>query len=89
MGDLSGEFWLGLKKIMELTSSGSWGLTVTMTNYNRAEYKAVYNQFSIADDGNYTLTIGGFDSSLSSLRDSLAESNGMAFSTPGGYFKKS
>ena len=86
MGDPSGEFWVGLKRIVELTSSGSWGLTVTMTNYNRAEYKAVYNQFSVADDGKYTLTIGGFNSSLSSLRDSLAESNGMAFTTSGEYF---
>ena len=75
------EFWLGLKEISQLTSSGSWTLEVTLVDYEEIEYKAVYTSFKVEEAPLYRLKVSGYDPS-SSLQDSLTEwQNGMAFTT--------
>ena len=52
----SGESWLGLENLHRLTSSEqSYSLMVTMTDYNGAQYVAVYDKFKVRRIMNYEL----------------------------------
>jgi len=76
----NGEFWLGLDKLHTLTIGGSYGLRVKMKDWNNKEYTAVYSSFKVGPGDGYVLSISGFDSKSSTLRDSMAMHNGMMFS---------
>ena len=43
----SGERWLGLENLHRLTSEQSYSLKVTMTDYDGAQYVAVYDKFKV------------------------------------------
>ena len=43
----SGERWLGLENLHRLTSEKSYSLKVTMTDYDGAQYVAVYDKFKV------------------------------------------
>lgn len=43
----TGEVWLGLDKLQELTSKGDYGLRITMTDFDAKRYMAVYDQFQV------------------------------------------
>ena len=71
-GEEDREFFIGLDNLVEMTSSGSWMLEVTLVeNVDReeVEYTATYNSFKVSED-NYELIIGGYDAS-STLADKL------------------
>ena len=42
-----GEVWIGLDKLHQLTSAGSYSLKITMTDYDGKKYMAVYEQFEV------------------------------------------
>ena len=44
--------WLGLEEIHRITSNGSWGLVVNMTDWDDKTYTAVYDNFMIIDHHN-------------------------------------
>ena len=44
---MSGELWLGLEKVHQLTSKGSYSLNITMTDFDNQTYVAVYEQFQV------------------------------------------
>ena len=46
--NLSGESWLGLDNLHRLTSKHSYKLKITMTDFDRKEYVAVYDQFKVS-----------------------------------------
>ena len=60
------EFFIGLDNLVEMTSSGSWMLEVTLVNNEdndpEKEHTATYNSFKVSGD-KYELFIGGYESS--------------------------
>ena len=71
-GEENREFFIGLDNLVEMTSSGSWMLEVTLVeNEDREEikYTATYDTFKVIGD-NYELIIGGYDNS-STLADKM------------------
>ena len=71
-GEENREFFIGLDNLVEMTSSGSWMLEVTLVdNEDREEieYTATYDTFKVFGD-RYELTIGGYDT-RSNLADKL------------------
>ena len=43
----SGEIWLGLKKLHQLTSKNDYRLEVSLTDFDGKIYKAVYDHFQV------------------------------------------
>jgi len=81
-----GELWLGLDKLHQLTSQGSYGLHITLKDWDDKTYVAVYDQFEVGPGCGYMLTVAGFSRTLSTLGDAMAapsdsSHNGMKFST--------
>ena len=84
-GNLSGEFWLGLRELHQLTQSGKWVLRVDLVDFEGNSAYALYDSFYIGDaESNYTLSIGSYSGTAG---DSMAGSpiqvslNNMQFST--------
>jgi len=75
-----GEIWIGLKKLHQLTNTGTYGLQVILTDFDDVTYQAVYGHFAIGAEDDYTLSVSDFNASLSTLGDSLNYHNGMKFS---------
>ena len=52
---VSGELWLGLEEIHQLTSGGSYSLHITLKDFDHKSYVAIYDQFQVImicnDDG--------------------------------------
>ena len=78
---LSLELWIGLAIISQLTKIGNWELRVDLVDFEGVNYTAVYSHFQVEEEPLYRLRISGFDSEISTVQDSLAYHNGMAFST--------
>ncbi|KXJ05875.1 Techylectin-5B [Exaiptasia diaphana] len=74
-GSLTGEFWLGLDKIHQLTQQSRHSLRVDLEDTVFAEY----DNFAVSDESSlYKLTIGNYKGNAG---DSLAEHNNQFFST--------
>ena len=78
---LPSEFWLGLDSISELTKVGIWELRVDLVDFEGTNYSAFYSEFQVKEEPLYRLSIAGFDTEISTVRDSLTWANEMAFST--------
>ena len=44
---VSGELWLGLEEIHQLTSGGSYSLHITLKDFDHKSYVAIYDQFQV------------------------------------------
>ena len=75
------EFWLGLKTLGNVTSTGVWELLVILEDFQGTSYVALYHNFKVGPAPLYKTTVSGFDVSASSLTDSLAEHSGAPFTT--------
>ena len=76
-GDVSSEFWLGLRKIHRLTPSAE--LRVDLADFNGNVRFAKYSTFSIGDDqSKFRLTVSGYNGTAG---DSLSYHNNHPFST--------
>ena len=82
-GDYRYNYWIGLEKLHHMTSSDSYELFVGLHDQYAHVYRhAVYESFAVAsEDQNYMLTVGDWDSSRSTLVDSLSSHSGTAFTT--------
>ena len=77
-GELTGEFWYGLKALHCLTGQGGWGMRMDVTLVNGTNIILQYEQFQIAPaKDKYKLTLGGFQGTI---RESLISNHN------GGYF---
>ena len=82
-GELSTEFWYGLKPMHYLTDSGQWEMRVDYQNNGKSWSYLYYNQFSVGSASEeYLLTVGG----LAGLGTDVFNyqynlHNGMKFST--------
>ena len=79
-GQLKGEHWLGLEKLICLTTRRPrTELRVDLADFIGKHKYAQYSFFSVGNSGtNYTLNITGYKGTAG---DSLANSNGMKFTT--------
>lgn len=79
-GDMSGEHWLGLRAIHELTYSKQYKLHMLLELSNGTQLAAKYNEFSVAGSTElYQLrSLGGFSGDLP---NEFAYQAGMMFST--------
>ncbi|CAC5390192.1 Fibrinogen-like protein A,Ryncolin-4,Angiopoietin-related protein 7,Ficolin-3,Ficolin-1-B,Ficolin-2,Ryncolin-1,Tenascin-R,Fibrinogen-like protein 1,Ficolin-1,Fibrinogen C domain-containing protein 1-A,Tenascin-X,Tenascin-N,Ryncolin-3,Fibrinogen C domain-containing protein 1,Ryncolin-2,Techylectin-5B,Angiopoietin-related protein 2,Microfibril-associated glycoprotein 4,Tenascin,Fibrinogen C domain-containing protein 1-B [Mytilus coruscus] len=78
-GNLEAEFWLGNRKINELTSKGRHELRVDLTDFDGNTGFAKYSTFCVGNGStNYKLTVSGYSGNLG---DSLPFNNGMSFTT--------
>ena len=75
------EFWLGLKTLGNVTSTGVWELLVILEDFQGTSYVALYHNFKVGPAPLYKTTVSGFDVSASSLTDSLAGHSGAPFTT--------
>ncbi|XP_052286420.1 SCO-spondin-like isoform X2 [Dreissena polymorpha] len=57
-GNISGEHWLGLKYISEITSKGFNKLRLDVTHFNGSKGHDVYGNFSLEPGTNYILNLG-------------------------------
>ena len=83
-GNLEGNFWLGLDNIMMLTNDVNMELYVGMSCFGcpAGAVFAKYSQFSVLPESQlYQLKLSGYEA-VSTVGDSLANSNGQSFSTP-------
>lgn len=79
-GNLAGEFWMGLEKIYELTSTKLHELLIVMELFNGVTKTARYSAFGISgESGGYALSILGKYSG--DAGDALSYHAGMKFST--------
>ena len=78
-GDLSGEFWLGLRNIHCLTAREAHELRIDMKLENGTSIAWIYQIFMVAGpEDKYRLTIGG---GAGQGGDAMTYSNGVQFST--------
>eukprot|EP00064_Thunnus_orientalis_P011648 superscaffoldBa00001700_g11679 len=75
-GDLSGEFWMGLDSIHNLTTTTRMSLRVDLRDGHESVF-AKYSTFEVAKR-NYRLTVGGYSGTAG---DSLSYHNSRIFST--------
>ncbi|KAM9339813.1 uncharacterized protein tnxbb [Symphorus nematophorus] len=75
-GDLSGEFWLGLESLHNLTSMTRMSLRIDLRDKDESVF-AKYSTFEVAKR-NYRLTVGGYSGTAG---DSLSYHNNRVFST--------
>ena len=85
----TGEFWLGLEKIYQITNSGHYGIDIVLKGRNSLtgyQYKTItlsYKTFRISNEADgYRLTINGFQNNgHSKFSEQFWFHNGMRFST--------
>jgi len=74
------EFWLGLRKLAELTQEGDWELKVELSSWGKLGGKtATYSDFSVGPAPRYQLNVGKARMG-SRMVDALRYSSGAAFS---------
>ena len=79
-GDLSTEFWYGLKKLHSLTQRGQWEMRVDYQRTDGSQSHFHYTNFSVGGScEEYPLHVGGFTGL--GRRDPFVVHNGMKFST--------
>ncbi|XP_070188645.1 microfibril-associated glycoprotein 4-like [Littorina saxatilis] len=79
-GDVTGEYWLGLDAVHQMTSSGSHELSVDAEDWEGNTNTAIFSNFSVSSqDTNYTLNKVVFEGG--ELGDSLTYHGGAQFTT--------
>ena len=78
-GELTGEFWCGLRALHCLTGQGGWEMRMDIKLVNGTNIILQYEQFKVASaKDKYKLTVGGFQGTTT---DPMAYHNGMFFTT--------
>ncbi|NP_001191643.1 fibrinogen-related protein 2 precursor [Aplysia californica] len=66
-GNMTGEFWMGLKTLRRLVQSGDYELQVDLVSNNGTSYIRNYPHFSIGPGPGYQLTVSGYNDSWEGL----------------------
>jgi len=77
-GNLTGDFWLGLKTLARLTQNGDFDLKVDMVSNNGTFYNRTYQNFTVGAAPTYRLTLKELDGS-SDRGQGLSYNNGASF----------
>lgn len=79
-GNIFGEFWMGLEKLHELTSSRLHELRIDLEDFEGKQKHAIYSAFVVSDEASsYAMSVLGKYSGTAG--DSLKYHGGMKFST--------
>ena len=79
-GNLTGEFWYGLKGLSCLTESGNWEMRLDFQKTDKTWSYLHYTQFRVGSvHQKYPLTLTGFTLKSGNM---MASANGRKFSTP-------
>ena len=80
-GNDTGELWVGLDILHNLTSTCSYGLHVTMKDFSNHTFWSEYSHFSVGPESdNCRVRLSGYNAA-STAGDGLATEDGMEFST--------
>ena len=80
-GSLDNNYWIGLDKLHQLTTSKNYALGVNMTAWNGTTLWAYYDSINVGPESdNYRLTVSGYDR-RSTASDAMDYQNNMKFST--------
>ena len=78
-GNLTGEFWYGLRAFHCLTGQGGWEMRMDIKLFNGTKIFLLYKHFKVASaKDRYKLTVGGFQGTTT---DPMAFNNRMYFTT--------
>ncbi|CAG2222401.1 Tenascin-R,Ryncolin-2,Ficolin-1-A,Ryncolin-1,Fibrinogen C domain-containing protein 1,Tenascin-N,Fibroleukin,Fibrinogen-like protein 1,Ficolin-2,Tenascin,Ficolin-1,Fibrinogen-like protein A,Ficolin-1-B,Microfibril-associated glycoprotein 4,Ryncolin-3,Ryncolin-4 [Mytilus edulis] len=78
-GNLEAEFWLGNRKISDITSTGKYELRIDLTDFDGITGFAKYSTFSVGNAStNYILTVRGYNGNIG---NGLWYNSGMSFTT--------
>ena len=78
-GNLSGEYWLGLRYIHRLTASASQELRVDLEDFENNTAYALYRNFTVAGAADqYRLQVSGYSGTAG---DAMSDNSGRCFST--------
>lgn len=83
-GNYLHSYWMGLEKMHQITSSGTYKLYVGIERYSGdlSDIWAVYNSFSVGSAAeNYKLDLSGYDSASTAADGLWQYTNGMPFTT--------
>ncbi|XP_053408501.1 microfibril-associated glycoprotein 4-like [Mercenaria mercenaria] len=80
-GDLTGEFWLGLENLHEMTSQGSSELRVDVKRANGSAAYEVFKNFSISPSPDYILRVSPGHGTAGDQLCALSSNSGAPFST--------
>ncbi|XP_014669627.1 PREDICTED: fibrinogen C domain-containing protein 1-like [Priapulus caudatus] len=79
-GELKGEYWLGLKKLHDLTHQGPVQLRIDLEDAEGITRHAIYDDFKVtSEEDGYRILVGMYSGNAG---DSLSFHNRMRFSTP-------
>ena len=79
-GELTGEFWYGLKALHCLTGQGGWEMRIDVTLVNGTSVILQYKQFQVASaEDKYKLTVRGYQGNVTDPL--IGDHNGMYFTT--------
>ncbi|XP_050094086.1 fibrinogen C domain-containing protein 1-like [Anopheles aquasalis] len=78
-GDLNGEFWFGLEKMHQITTTRPHEIMIELKDFSGIEVYARYDVFKIGSENeDYKLTLGKYSGTAG---DGMIRDNGMKFST--------
>ena len=78
-GNAEGEFWLGLKDIHRLTTTGTWRLRIELQDFDDSTRYAEYDTFSVSGSSEkYRLSVGSYSGNAG---DAMTYNNNHRFST--------
>ena len=81
-GNLTGEFWYGLRPLHCLTSQGQWEIRIDITFINGTKSYLLYSFFRVGPvSSKYQLSVSGFKGITAFDRFTADKSSGMPFTT--------
>eukprot|EP00092_Neocalanus_flemingeri_P002054 GFUD01002192.1.p1 GENE.GFUD01002192.1~~GFUD01002192.1.p1 ORF type:complete len:283 (-),score=59.10 GFUD01002192.1:1-849(-) len=79
-GQTDSEYWIGLRRLANLTKNGKWELRVNFLTWSGERFFATFHAFQVGPGPRYQLNIGEFDED-SNTDDFLLDHNKQGFST--------
>eukprot|EP00092_Neocalanus_flemingeri_P030263 GFUD01032849.1.p1 GENE.GFUD01032849.1~~GFUD01032849.1.p1 ORF type:complete len:290 (-),score=63.10 GFUD01032849.1:20-889(-) len=80
-GQTDSEYWIGLRRLHNLTKYGKWELRVTFVTWSGQRFFATFRAFQVGPSPRYQLNIGEFDEDSNTDARFLLYSNNQGFST--------
>ena len=75
------EFWIGLDLLYEFTNQKDYALKIELDGADNVNTFALYHGFRILDTTFYTMDLGSYNQTLSTVGDSFSYQNGQKFTT--------
>eukprot|EP00092_Neocalanus_flemingeri_P103048 GFUD01131828.1.p1 GENE.GFUD01131828.1~~GFUD01131828.1.p1 ORF type:complete len:280 (-),score=58.54 GFUD01131828.1:43-882(-) len=80
-GQTDSEYWIGLRRLANLTNNGTWELRVNFLTWSGERFFAIFHAFQVGPAPRYQLNIGEFDEDSNTDAKFLLYNNKQGFST--------